>query len=151
MHFLSALSIFALSAVVAADGGYSGSCRDPMPMYSGKPILDIECSGTDDNGDSFYERTMLDLNDCYAVVDDASIVPRKNGGMGGRCEMCNASWDGTLSCFCQDASGDRHLVDVDLNGAIRNVNGHLHCDVDDGGVDSECVGGWSDDIQCDDL
>ncbi|PLB47673.1 Cyanovirin-N [Aspergillus steynii IBT 23096] len=149
MRFLSAFSILALSSMVVADGGYSGSCKDPLS--NNEYILDVECRGVDDDGDEFYERTTLDLNDCYATIDDGTIVPRKNGGFYGRCRLCDVDWKGSLSCFCQDSSGDWSLTSVDLNGAIRNVNGHLHCDVEDGGVDSGCVGGWSGDIECDDV
>ena len=74
MRFLSALSILVLSSMVVADGGYSSSCKDPIFNES---TLDIECRGVDDDGDEFYERTLLDLNDCYATIDNGSIVPRK--------------------------------------------------------------------------
>ncbi|KAI9034753.1 Cyanovirin-N [Aspergillus affinis] len=132
MHLLSAVCILGLSAIVNADGGYSGSCKNPIMFDSS---LNIQCAGSDDKG-SFWETSVLDLNKCYATIADASIVPRINGNFMKRCGYCDVDSGGELSCFCFDGDDNRSLQKADLNVAIRNSNGLIHCDVEEGGVTS---------------
>ncbi|PLB53417.1 Cyanovirin-N [Aspergillus steynii IBT 23096] len=143
MQIEALLSVLSLSALAAAGGDFAASCTD-IDLISGH-TLNALCYG-----DGFKERSFLDLNKCYATIEDGSIVPRKDGGFYGRCKSCAVTLKGILMCTCEQAEGFARTVQVDLNEHISNINGHTHCDVEDGGYDGSCYHMWNGEVECDD-
>ncbi|KAH8432897.1 CVNH domain-containing protein [Aspergillus melleus] len=140
------LSVLSLSAAAAAGGNFMSTCLS-VELREDRHTVAAVCRG---NG--FKERSELDLNKCYATVEDGSIVPRRDGNFYGRCESCSVTYKGVLICTCEQGEGKgfARTVEVDLNERISNVNGHIHCDVSDGGYDGECFRQWNGEVDCDD-